>query len=213
MTCRCHGSFVSNDQLFARARIGPLRADEQVDDQINGRFGSPATMGNLGDSVAHQRQLGATGVFHRPRDEVFERCEVVRRRCEREVGARGYRSVPDRIETTLEQKLSSGRDQRLATTFAFGCRRCGHLAMVPARHVPSIRNEQGRLERVLRFYRLCNRCNASAISAVAPANENRTVRVPLAVSKSTPGASATPVSASTSRHHVVESSVRWPMWA
>ena len=52
------------------------------------------------------------------------------------------------------------------------------------------------------------RSSASATSWVEPAKDSRTLRWPSTVSKSTPGVSATPQSASRSRHHATESSVR-----
>lgn len=51
--------------------------------------------------------------------------------------------------------------------------------------------------------------SASVTSAGAPANENRRNFPPSTVSKSTPGAPATPVSASSRWHSDIESSVRW----
>lgn len=54
------------------------------------------------------------------------------------------------------------------------------------------------------------RSSASSISAVDPAKDSRTLRWPSRVSKSTPGVMATPQSASRSRHHLTESSVRCP---
>jgi hypothetical protein len=53
------------------------------------------------------------------------------------------------------------------------------------------------------------RASASVTSVGAPANENRRNEPPSTVSKSTPGAVATPVSASSRWHSDIESSVRW----
>lgn len=53
------------------------------------------------------------------------------------------------------------------------------------------------------------RSSASLISAGAPANENRRNLPPSTVSKSMPGAVATPVSASSRWHRPIESAVRW----
>ena len=55
-----------------------------------------------------------------------------------------------------------------------------------------------------------SRASASATSAVMPANDSRTNRLPTSVSKSTPGAVAMPVSASSRWQKAIESSVRWP---
>ena len=57
------------------------------------------------------------------------------------------------------------------------------------------------------------RSSPSVISAALPAKENRTNSLPLLVSKSMPGAVATPVSSSRRRHQAWESWVRWPMSA
>lgn len=54
-----------------------------------------------------------------------------------------------------------------------------------------------------------SRSSASVISAGAPANDSRRNLPPSTVSKSTPGAVATPVSASSRWHSAMESSVRW----
>jgi hypothetical protein len=54
-----------------------------------------------------------------------------------------------------------------------------------------------------------SRVSDSAISAGAPANDSRRNEPPSSVSKSTPGAEATPVSASSSWHNDMESPVRW----
>lgn len=54
------------------------------------------------------------------------------------------------------------------------------------------------------------RSRARATSSVEPAKLSRTIRLPLAVSKSTPGVIATPQSSSRSRHQETESSVRCP---
>lgn len=54
-----------------------------------------------------------------------------------------------------------------------------------------------------------SRVSASVISAGAPANEIRRNLPPSTVSKSTPGAVATPVSASSRWQSAIESSVRW----
>ena len=54
------------------------------------------------------------------------------------------------------------------------------------------------------------RRHASAMSPVVPAKQRRTHLLPLTVSKSMPGATATPVASRSSRAHVRESSVRWP---
>ena len=58
-----------------------------------------------------------------------------------------------------------------------------------------------------------NRRTPSLISASEPANDIRTNSLPRRVSKSTPGAIATPVSWSSRRHQSIESRVRSPMSA
>ena len=56
-----------------------------------------------------------------------------------------------------------------------------------------------------------SRSSASSMSAVRPQTKTAQYEDHLTVSKSMPGASATPVSASTCRHQAVESSVRCPI--